>query len=138
MLAPGASNVEVLQVFSYGGVLGEGRPGEGRPAGIADCLPGEFAASVGVASLLLQAQVRSAQPVLILSLALQSLHHVPLHLPGDLAWPAPFPDPLPAWNSLPHQSQSQEHPEHGEGTEREHLDFVLITENTTIKEERRN
>lgn len=121
MLSPGASNVEVLQMFSYGGVLGEG-----RLARVADGLPDKFAASLGVASLLLQGQVRSAQPVLILSLALQSLHHVPLHLPGDVAWSAPFPNPLSAWDSLPHQSQSQEHPEHRDRTEREHLNLCSL------------
>lgn len=54
-LAPCAGNVEVLQVFGYGGVLGEG-----GLASVADRFPGACAASVGVASLLLKAQVRSA------------------------------------------------------------------------------
>lgn len=88
---------------------------------MADRLPGACAASMGMASLLLEAQVRSAQPVLILSLALQSLHRVPLHLPSDWAWPAPFPDPLPAWNSLPQERLSQEHAKHREGTQHQHL-----------------
>lgn len=109
MLAPGAGNVEVLQVFGDGGVLGE----DGL-AGMTDGLPGACAASMGVAFLLLKAQVRSAQPVLVLSLTLQALHRVPVHLPGDWARPAMFPDPLPAWNSLPQQHQSQEHSEHRE------------------------
>lgn len=103
-------------MFSYGGVLGVG-----GLAGMADGLPGVCAASVGVASLLLMAQVRSTQPVLVLSLTLQSLHRVPLHLPGDVTWPAPFPDPLLAWNSLPQQGQSQEHSEHRERTQQENL-----------------
>lgn len=54
MLAPGAGNVQVLQVVSYRGVLGEA-----GLAGIADSLPGACAAGVDVAFLLLQAQVRS-------------------------------------------------------------------------------
>lgn len=96
VLAPGPGNVEVLQVFRKGCVLGEG-----GQASVADGLPGAHTASMGVAFLLLKAQVRSTQPILILSLALQSLNCVALHLPCDWPWPAPFSYPLPAGNSLP-------------------------------------
>lgn len=63
----------------------------------------------GVSGLLLQRHVGSADPVLILGLALQMFQHVALHLPRHRTRTSVLADPLLAWDALTQQSQGEEH-----------------------------
>jgi len=74
-----------------------------------DLLPVCSTAFSAMAVLLLLGHVGSADPVLVLRLALQVLHHVALHLPGDLARAAVLPDPLLARDALLQQREGEEH-----------------------------
>lgn len=62
-----------------------------------------------VAVLLLCRHVRSADPVFVLSFALQMLQHIALHLPSDFSWAAVFSDPLFTRDAFPQQGKCEEH-----------------------------
>ena len=62
-----------------------------------------------VAVLLLCRHVRSADPVFVLSFALQMLHHIALHLPGDFSWTAVLSDPLLPRDAFPQQGEGKKH-----------------------------
>lgn len=63
----------------------------------------------GVAVLLLDRHVRSADPVFVLSFALQMLHHIALHLPSDWSWAAVLPNPLLTGDAFPQQGECEKH-----------------------------
>lgn len=83
----------------------------GDKACLADALPHPPAPLNIVAMLLFLAHVRPADPVLVLCLALQLLHHVALHLPGDGPRSPVFADPLLARDALPQEGHCQKHGE---------------------------
>lgn len=62
-----------------------------------------------VAVLLLCRHVRPADPVFVLSFALQMLQHIALHLPGDLSWATVFSDPLLPGDAFPQQGEGEKH-----------------------------
>lgn len=62
-----------------------------------------------VAALLLCRHVWSADPVFILSFALQMLQHIALHLPGNFSWAAVLSNPLLTRDAFPQQGEAEKH-----------------------------
>lgn len=62
-----------------------------------------------VAILLLTGHVRPADPVFVLSLALQVSQSVAFHLPGNLSWTSMLSNPLLTRDAFPQKGQGEEH-----------------------------
>lgn len=62
-----------------------------------------------VAMLLLTGHVRPADPVFVLSLALQVSQSVAFHLPGNLSWTSMLSNPLLTRDAFPQKGQGEEH-----------------------------
>lgn len=101
---PLLGDVEVAELVDEPPVRGE--------VGLAGCLDGLESgrpARRGVAALLLGAEVRRAQPVVVLGFGLQAAERVLLRPGGHGARPPVLPDPLPAGDAVAAQQGGQEH-----------------------------
>lgn len=101
---PLLGDVEVVELVGEPPVRGEV-----GLAGRLEGLEGGRPARRSVAVLLLGAEVRRAQPVVVLGLGLQAAEHVLFGPSGHGARPPVLPDPLPAGDAVAAQQGGQEH-----------------------------